>query len=198
MNLKKCSDWKGINSHNAVLGHARSGMAALPLLMLPMLPLTILPCHNSQWAGCGISLSFSFSPCPVSCPSPWPFHRLTKGFRSWGVEMKAARRSESVICLSIHFPQPAAHAYTRPLVTTHPNAASNFAQCVPDRLALVCKSPEKSRSNYSPDRMPLFIKTLSGFRMSRARPPNNGSILRRCLPIRSDTSHLRAEIVLGL
>lgn len=61
MNLKKCSDWKGINSHNAVLGHAGRGTAALPVLMLSMLPLAILPCHNSKWAGCGISLSLSLS-----------------------------------------------------------------------------------------------------------------------------------------
>lgn len=138
------------------------------------------------------SLSFSLS---LSCLFPWLVRRLTKGLRSRGVEMKAVRRSESVICLSIHFPRLAAHAYMRPLVTPCRNAASNFVQCIPDRLALVCKSPEKSRSNYSPDRMPLFIKTLSGFRMSCARPPNNGSIPRRCLPIRSDTSHLQAEIV---
>ncbi|TRY98092.1 hypothetical protein DNTS_024540 [Danionella cerebrum] len=96
--------------------------------------------------------------------SPRPVHGLTKGFRSRGVEMKAARRSESVICL----------------------------------LALVCKSPEKSSSNYSPDRMPLFIKTLSGFKMSWAWPTNNGSIHRHRLPIRSDTSHLLVEIVLRL
>lgn len=140
-------------------------------------------------------LSLSFCLCPVSSPSPRPIRRLTKGLRSRGVEMKAARRSESVICLSIHFPRPATCAYTRPLVTACPKAASNFAQCVPDRLALVCKSPEKSRSNYSPDRMPFFIKTLSGFKMSWERPPNNGSIPWRCFRIRSDTSHLQAEIV---
>lgn len=148
--------------------------------------------------GCLWNLSLSLSLCLVSFPSPWPVRRLTKGLRSRGVEMKAVRRSECVICLSIHFPRLAAHAYMRPLVTPCPNTASNFVQCIPDRLALVCKSPEKSRSNYSPDRMPLFIKTLSGFRMSCAWPPNNGSIPRRCLPIRSDTSHLQAEIVFGL
>lgn len=64
MNLKKCSDWKGINSHNAVLGHAGRGTAALPVLMLSMLPLAILQCHNSKWAGCGISLSLFLS---LSC-----------------------------------------------------------------------------------------------------------------------------------
>ncbi len=141
------------------------------------------------------NVALSFFLCPVSSPSPQPIHRLTKGLRSREVEMKAARRSESIICLSIHFPRPAACAYTRLLVTERPNAASNFAQCVPDRLALVCKSPEKRSSNYFPNRMPLFIKTLSGFRMSWAQPPNNGSIPWRCFPIRSDTSHLQAEIV---
>lgn len=70
MNLKKCSDWKGINSHNAVLGHAGRGTAALPVLMLSMLPLAILPCHNSKWAACGISLFLSLSVLSLSLARP--------------------------------------------------------------------------------------------------------------------------------